>query len=1509
MSRIVLRGLQPGQNYQVQVRASDGTSVSEWSQLFDFSTQGDTVAPSAPSGLSWAVAGTAFKATWIAPTTNGDGSGAALKDLRDYQVTVFSSADTNTKAVFYTSATRWDFPFESNVNAFGTPRASVTIEVRARDHSGNLSNSATATATNPAPSNVTGLTVNGLQDAISCRWNAVSDSDLNSYEVHMSQTAGFAPDATTLRYSGRGTSFVFDTVSTATWYVKVRAVDVFNTPSTIDATGNASARSSLTTDSTPPVAVTNVTATPGFDTVTQQSFLDVSWTASTSNDVQSYVVRYGVSTTAGWSYIHVNGDTTSARINNLTSGQNYYVGVQAVDFVANESGFTNASTYPVQSAKDTVAPSTPEKPTVVSSTQRVQVVVSGRNASGANMEPDVVFYEVYYSTSASFVPSTSTMVGQIAAGPAMVSTFNIPTTSIVSGATAGSGSVIIIAVDRAGNKSAPSAATTAAPGLIDSTFIVDASIDNAKIKNLRADQLVAGAGLVSDFTVKSTLTLGDGTTAGAIKSFNYVQDVSGVKLSNTGLEVNNGSIAAAALKIQNSQNIMLPQYADFEFAERYYVADRTISGPAYGGINSNPAYVRSGSQSLIVTTDGTAVVQVYFSPSSSTYNHNVQELTTYIMSAWVYRADTSTFNAALQVIQDTGALITVVSSVPVLVGKWTRVSGTFTTAAGVKAIVPMFTVGSGQPGSVYVDQMQLEEKVGALTAPSIWKPPSHTSIDGGAIRTGEIRGNTLINVNGVDLPAWSLNTQGNMQVGDAQVRGRLIIGTADDTDEGDSYMASGNYSEGLSGYKVDSTGSVEFNDGTFRGTIEADGGSFRDMAVTGLLTTDPTQTMNRTEFDADGIRLITVDPIDPTIQNTLVNLPNDPDQDSSFQGNVIANSLTVQDQMSVRGKSNEFSRNSQTVLRNSVSAPGGPPTVIVDWQSAKFAKGIQYTGMFYDGTTGDYNFLGHYAISGATPARTVLYAMKPGETAPRTVGTFNTPNIPYGFVKLLNCWWSLEFKPAVGATAGAWYIVCYNAAFTSKIGQTVVSSFGTTNVPLATIGADNGSVHLLLAYNKNNVTTVWRENPNATTGTVSFVESYSTPQTIGSNSNLTWVGYGGFDFGSNRYVIACRANGDTGKVYTYTRSGTALTVVPEETFQIANKISATGFCWNGSVFVSHAATTGTFNYYTQNKWTTESSRWWFVYTWRQTTGGYETTRGSYSYFTMTKRARVTATAAPIPNSGDTVSDPNAVSFYAGRGTTLPTFYRQTNPAVGSRTLSYSNVVFSGTVVPTVNTFPASTPAIIQSESSYASGTRLLRISGDGNIYTNTLNFGDPGDTLQGTANWYVKNAVTSDSYQLKQYLYQGGSTGTGLAIVLLKNSAETARLELAPDGTLSRTVGGVNSPALFNSDTGWTNYPTGSGSTGSRWFRKVNGNVTMAFSFTRDANAGTFSGDMTLFSFSAADLPSISMYPGYLGVYTPGSGVSQVRTFLDVSAKTLVLEGVTFAPGGSITGKLTWPVG
>lgn len=814
MSRILIRDLEPGRLYYVQARSNNGDQSSQWSQLFDLQTTSDIMAPATVTGLSWVTEGTAFKAVWTGPTTNQDGS--VLRDFKDFQVKVFSPADTGTVITYYTAAARFDFPFESNLNSFGVPRAEVTIEVRARDNTGNLSVVSTATTSNAAPANVTGFTATGISDAIALKWDANSDEDLKLYRVRQGTSPG---SETNLVYTGMSTSFVFDTISSSPQYFKVVAVDVFDTESGTPASASATARSTLSVDTTPPSAPTGVTVSSALDSSDPsggRAYIDVSWSAVAATDLQNYSVRY--STGTDWQYIDVPEGVLNTRINGLRPDTAYNVAVAAVDFAGNSSSYANAGTYPITTAEDTTAPSAPTGVTVGAGVTTMTVLWT------ENTEGDVVggrgYYDIQLDTVNTF--NSGNLITKQNSGT-IVSFSNLTSNTTYY--------TRVRAVDASGNAGSYSSIVSGTPryvanadiqaGTINGDKITAATINGDRVvaNTLDANTIKANTTFTQNLTVGSTFTMG---TSGIMSSSNYSAGVAGWRLTETSLEINGGTIRAAALQLQSGHNMLHPAYADFEFLSTWYTSTISTSTPSgtltatiVDTVTITPKY---GGQCLrIVRSGGTAGddSDTWLGASSSSYNVPVEQSTAYIFSLWIHNSTTAK-NIQLKARSSDGTFRSFdsMTSRPAN-GAWTRYSGTLTTGAYDAITIGISTE---TDGTFYCDGLQLEPQFAGSTSPSTWKPPSQTSIDGGIIRTGSIQSTAA--ANGLaGQPAWSINVTGAAQFGDASVRGRIVVGDPSNpsADGSNSRIYSANYSAGTAGWIINNDGSAEFNNVTVRG--------------------------------------------------------------------------------------------------------------------------------------------------------------------------------------------------------------------------------------------------------------------------------------------------------------------------------------------------------------------------------------------------------------------------------------------------------------------------------------------------------------------------------------------------------------------------------------------------------------------------------------------------------------------------------------------------------------------
>jgi hypothetical protein len=777
---IVVKDLLPGTKYILQARSKAANGVtSQWSNTFKITTESDTTAPSPITALSWIVNRNAFVGTWTKPTT--DSNGNILRDFNGYEITI--TANSISKK-FISMQERFDLSFEQNVASFSTPQPIVQISIKTRDIVGNLSTAVTATATNAVPASLTGITATGIPGAIFLDWDDTAENDFSRYEIYSSTSSGFTPGPTNLIATSYSSQFSYPVLDTVIHYFKIRQLDVFNQASGYSST-SATALITTGVDITPPNAPSAIVVTSAVDSA-GLAHIDVSWTASSSTNLGGYVVRYSTDQVT-WRYISIPSDSTATRISNLIPNTAYYVSVASVNFTSTYSAWIHAGTYPITTAQDITAPSIPATPTVSFNTQIVQISHAMTKAAGGNLEADVRYLEVHASTSTGFTASSTTLIGTLdAAGPgiAVVGNFPVPVTDTVSNMY-----WRVIAVDYAGNKSTQSAQATGLPGLILGANIASATITDAKISTLSAAKLVAGTAFINNLSIQSQLTID--AIAGSIQSSSYsVPSKTGYRLDQSGLTVYDGSIAAKSLLLQDGNNIAAPAFADFEFNESYYhdtannPSTTTLTATAGMLLAMQYANIKTGKQSLRAWNTaivGTTVHKLHFGlggDAATGVNIDVNP-GDYIFSIYAKKNGAVDQTLKLGLYPDTGAAIES-AGIPITSTSWTRYSAVLTVPSGVSKLKQYISLQASTTGyDVVIDALQLEPKLTAETTPSAWKPPSTTVIDGGSIITGSIR-SSASSATVPGQPAWSINTAGNMQIGDGLVRGKLIMGVTSD---------------------------------------------------------------------------------------------------------------------------------------------------------------------------------------------------------------------------------------------------------------------------------------------------------------------------------------------------------------------------------------------------------------------------------------------------------------------------------------------------------------------------------------------------------------------------------------------------------------------------------------------------------------------------------------------------------------------------------------------------------
>jgi len=393
-------------------------------------------------------------------------------------------------------------------------------KVAAEDAAGNISspsNEASGTATgDTAPPTAPGsLAASVAGSTVNLTWTAATDNvGVAKYDVYRSTTSGFTPSISNRIAQPTGTSYSDAGLATGTYYYKVAAED---------AAGNigpaSSEASAVIGDTTPPTAPGSLTANVAGTSV------GLTWTASTDN---IGVVRYNVhrGTTSGFTPSAANRIAQPTGLNYTDTGVpagTFFYKVTAEDAAGNVSPVSNTATATIA---DTTPPTTPANFTATGGAGQANL-----SWTASTDDVAVAKYDVYRSTVAGFIPSTSNRIAQ-------------PTgTTYTDVVAAGTYFYKVAAEDAAGNLSGPSteASATVTQG---STGLVAAYGFDAGSGTTAADQ--TGGGNTGTLTNATWAGAGNGKFGNAL-SFNGANSYVSVPDSNS-LDLTSGMTLEAWVK-------------------------------------------------------------------------------------------------------------------------------------------------------------------------------------------------------------------------------------------------------------------------------------------------------------------------------------------------------------------------------------------------------------------------------------------------------------------------------------------------------------------------------------------------------------------------------------------------------------------------------------------------------------------------------------------------------------------------------------------------------------------------------------------------------------------------------------------------------------------------------------------------------------------------------------------------------------------------------------------------
>ena len=295
---------------------------------------GDTTPPTAPTNLTATVSGTQINLSWTASTDNVGVTGYKVERCQGSGCTTFAQIATPTATTYSDT---------------GLAAGNYSYRVRATDAAGNLSAySNTASGVIPdttPPTAPSGLTATLSGSQVNLSWTASTDNvGVTGYLVERCQGSG----CTTFAQIGTSTTTTYsDTgLSVGGYSYRVRATDAAGNLSTY-----SNVASATITDTTPPTAPTNLTAT------VSGTQINLSWTASTDN---VGVTGYKVERCQG------SGCTTFAQIATPTAttysdtglaAGTYSYRVRATDAAGNLSAYSNVASGVIPDTTPPTAPS------------------------------------------------------------------------------------------------------------------------------------------------------------------------------------------------------------------------------------------------------------------------------------------------------------------------------------------------------------------------------------------------------------------------------------------------------------------------------------------------------------------------------------------------------------------------------------------------------------------------------------------------------------------------------------------------------------------------------------------------------------------------------------------------------------------------------------------------------------------------------------------------------------------------------------------------------------------------------------------------------------------------------------------------------------------------------------------------------------------------------------------------------------------------------------------------
>lgn len=492
----------------------------------------------------------------------------------------------------------------------------------------------------------------------------------------------------------------------------------------------------------------------------------------------------------------------------------------------------------------------------------------------------------------------------------------------------------------------------------------------------------------------------------------------------------------------------------------------------------------------------------------------------------------------------------------------------------------------------------------------------------------------------------------------------------------------------------------------------------------------------------------------------MVSFPTADGEEALFDGEFIAQGLTVKGGSSFQSPDNEFTADSITTLMRGVKAPSAVPVVTHDYEGFQLSTS-SLSGADKTGVLGTFELIPS-EVSQLEYHGTfwVIHQIRPTGTrswffdfsgAPLQLTSPNryfddhadwqiwsTTTLSGSAVPARDGVYTMFFHPP----SSAWYL-----DHPGGISRYSLRNAGQT--PVVGCNADDVFISEILTAGTLETRFV-RPVGNADVP-APFATRSSIPGRYVNSTQLSAVQFraGGYGTGSNRYMLAQRSSGPTQLLVNGSAPGSLL-LYPggsSDDWTSANRDAESfeapssqrrGIAYDGTQFWTYGSD-GFLYKHTNEIWNPNatSSKVWAQQAWYDDdaggTGLHETKPGPAISFTYKRRARMKIVLPPPTDNGG-VDDPNSVRLYMGRGTTPPANAQPANSAMwrqytGLGPTNVTTLTTTGSNPATVEGFPGGNPALFRSDDDG------LQIKGDGSVRMVSGVIGPAGGATESVATY------------------------------------------------------------------------------------------------------------------------------------------------------------------------------